>query len=111
LTAPALAALVGLVETGTINTTGAKSVFEVLVDTGGDPATIVKDRGLAQVSDSGVIETLVDKAIEANPQSVADYRSGKKAALQFLVGQVMRESRGKANPPMVTQLLAGKLGD
>ncbi len=110
LRAPALAALVGLVEAGTINMTGAKTVFEVLVDSGGDPATIVRDRGLAQVSDTGVIETLVDKAIETNPQSVADYRSGKKAALQFLVGQVMRESRGKANPPMVAQMLAGKLG-
>ncbi len=110
LTAPALAALVGLVDAGTINMTGAKTVFEVLVDSGGDPARIVKDRGLAQVSDTGVIETLVDKAIASNPQSVEDYRSGKKAALQFLVGQVMRESRGKANPPMVAQMLAGKLG-
>ncbi len=110
LTAPALAALVGLVDAGTINMTGAKTVFEVLVDSGGDPATIVKDRGLAQVSDTGVIETLVDKAIASNPQSVEDYRSGKKAALQFLVGQVMRESRGKANPPMVAQMLTGKLG-
>jgi aspartyl-tRNA(Asn)/glutamyl-tRNA(Gln) amidotransferase subunit B len=110
LSASALAALVGLVEAGTINMTGAKTVFEVLVDSGGDPARIVSDRGLAQVSDTGVIEALVDKAIETNPQSVADYRSGKKAALQFLIGQVMRESRGKANPPMVAQMLAGKLG-
>ncbi len=110
LTAPALAALVGLVDAGTINMTGAKTVFEVLVDSGGDPVTIVRDRGLAQVSDTGVIETLVDKAIASNPQSVEDYRSGKKAALQFLIGQVMRESRGKANPPMVAQMLAGKLG-
>jgi len=110
LTPSALAALVGLVEAGTINMTGAKTVFEVLVDSGGDPVTIVRDRGLAQVSDTGAIETLVDKAIAANPQSVEDYRNGKKAALQFLVGQVMRESRGKANPPMVAQMLAGKLG-
>jgi len=110
LTATALAALVDLVDVGTINMTGAKTVLQVLVDSGGDPATIVRDRGLAQVSDTGVIETLVDKAIAANPQSVADYRNGKKAALQFLVGQVMRESRGKANPPMVAQMLAGKLG-
>jgi len=109
LTATALAALVDLVDVGTINMTGAKTVLQVLVDSGGDPATIVRDRGLAQVSDTGVIETLVDKAIAANPQSVADYRNGKKAALQFLVGQVMRESRGKANPPMVAQMLAGKL--
>jgi len=110
LTPGALAALVGLVDAGTINMTGAKTCFEVLVDSGGDPARIVESRGLAQVSDSGVIESLVDKAIEANAQSVADYRNGKKAALQFLVGQVMRESRGKANPPMVAQLLMDKLG-
>ncbi len=110
LTAPALSALIGLVDAGTINMTGAKTVFEVLVDSGGDPVTIVRDRGLAQVSDTGVIVTLVDKAIASNPQSVEDYRNGKKAALQFLIGQVMRESRGKANPPMVAQMLASKLG-
>jgi len=110
LTPVALGALVGLVEAGTINMTGAKDVFEVLVDSGGDPATIVRDRGLAQVSDAGAIETLADQAIAGNPQSVADYRGGKKAALQFLVGQVMRQSRGKANPPMVMEMLKSKLG-
>ncbi len=110
LKAAALAALVGLVEAGTINMNGAKAVFEVLVDSGGDPATIVSERGLAQVNDTGAIESLADQAIAGNPQSVADYRNGKAAALQFLVGQVMRLSRGKANPPMVMDVLTRKLG-
>ncbi len=111
LTAASLAALVGLVDAGTVNMTGAKRVFEVLVDSGGDPATIVRERGLSQVSDVGAIETFVDQAIAGNAQSVADYRNGKKAALQHLVGQVMRMSRGKANPPMVMGMLRRKLGE
>ncbi|HAS82298.1 MAG TPA: Asp-tRNA(Asn)/Glu-tRNA(Gln) amidotransferase GatCAB subunit B [Verrucomicrobia bacterium] len=109
LTAAALASLVGLVDKGSINMTGAKTVFEVLIDNGGDPARIVNERGLAQVSDGGAIESLVDDAIVANPRSVEDYRNGKKAALQFLVGQVMKQSRGKANPPMVMEILMRKL--
>jgi aspartyl-tRNA(Asn)/glutamyl-tRNA(Gln) amidotransferase subunit B len=110
LKAAALAALVGLVEAGSINMNGAKTVFEVLVDSGGDPATIVKERGLVQVNDTGAIEALAEQAIAGNPQSVADYRNGKAAALQYLVGQVMRLSRGKANPPMVMEVLTRKLG-
>lgn len=110
LSPDALAALVGLVDAGTINMTGAKTVFEVLVDSGGDPARIVSNLGLVQVNDAGAIETLVDQAIAGNQQSVDDYRGGKKAALQFLVGQVMRQSRGKANPPMVMDMLTRKLG-
>ncbi len=111
LTAESLAALVGLVESGTVNMTGAKTVFEVLVDSGGDPATIVSDLGLAQVSDTGAIEAFVDQAIAENEKSVNDFRSGKQAALQHLMGQVMRMSRGKANPPMVIKMLMCKLGD
>ena len=65
---------------------------------------------MSQVSDSGSIEAFVDQAMADNPQSVEDYKSGKKAAAQFLVGQVMRLSRGKANPQVVGQILATKLG-
>lgn len=109
LTPEALAALIGLVSNGTINSTAAKQVFEVLVDRGGDPVAIVKERGLAQVSDSDSIEAFVDEAIAANPKSVEDFRSGKTAAAKFLVGQVMRLSRGKANPQLVGSLIEKKL--
>ncbi len=109
LTAPALAALVALLEAGAINMPAAKKVFEVLVDKGGEPDRIVQDLGLAQVSDAAMIEALVDQALAAYPQSVEDYRHGKKAAAQFLVGQVMRLSRGKANPPIVMALLTARL--
>jgi aspartyl-tRNA(Asn)/glutamyl-tRNA(Gln) amidotransferase subunit B len=110
LTPEALAELVMLVDAKTINMTSAKTVFEVLVDRGGDPRAIVESEGLSQVSDSGSIEAFVDQAMADNPQSVEDYKSGKKAAAQFLVGQVMRLSRGKANPQVVGQMLATKLG-
>jgi aspartyl-tRNA(Asn)/glutamyl-tRNA(Gln) amidotransferase subunit B len=110
LTPEALAELVMLVDAKTINMTSAKTVFEVLVDRGGDPRAIVESKGLSQVSDSGSIEAFVDQAMADNPQSVEDYKSGKKAAAQFLVGQVMRLSRGKANPQVVGQMLATKLG-
>ncbi len=110
LTPQSLAELVGLVDKKTINMTGAKEVFEVLVDSGGNPANIVKDKGLVQVSDSGAIGTFVDQAMEENPKSVEDYRNGKVAAVKFLIGQVMRLSRGKANPQLVEKMISDKLG-
>jgi aspartyl-tRNA(Asn)/glutamyl-tRNA(Gln) amidotransferase subunit B len=109
LTPEALAELVKLVDAKTINMTGAKEVFEVLVDSGGDPHAIVKEKGLLQVSDSDAIGEFVDQAMADNPQSVEDYRSGKTAAAKFLVGQVMRLSRGKANPQLVGQMIADRL--
>jgi aspartyl-tRNA(Asn)/glutamyl-tRNA(Gln) amidotransferase subunit B len=105
----ALAALVDLVDTRAINTTTAKSVFAICFEEGGDPRRIVEERGLRQVSDSGAIEGFVDQAIAANPKSVEDYRAGRTAAAQFLVGQVMRLSRGKANPQMVLELIKSRL--
>ena len=82
----------------------------MLFERGGDPAAIVDEQGLAQVSDAGALEALVDQAIAENPKSVEDYRGGKKAALQFLVGQVMRLSQGKANPRAVNGAAAGQAG-
>jgi len=105
-----LAYLIKLVEKKTVNMTGAKEVFEVLIDSGGDPATIVEDKGLVQVSDVGEIEAFVDQALADNPKSVEDFRNGKTAAVKFLIGQVMRLSRGKANPQMVSQMISEKLG-
>jgi aspartyl-tRNA(Asn)/glutamyl-tRNA(Gln) amidotransferase subunit B len=69
-----------------------------------------KARGLAQVSDSGALEAFVEQAIAGNPKSVADYRAGKQPAFEFLVGQVMRFSKGKANPQRARELLKAKLG-
>ena len=71
--------------------------------------TIVKDLGLEQVSDAGAIEALVDEVLAANPQSVADFKAGKEKAIGFLTGQVMKKSRGKANPPMVQKMLREKM--
>jgi aspartyl-tRNA(Asn)/glutamyl-tRNA(Gln) amidotransferase subunit B len=110
VTPEALAALIGLVEKKTINMNGAKEVFEVLVDSGGDPASIVQDKGLVQVSDASELEALVDQALADNPKSVEDFKNGKTAAVKFLIGQVMRLSRGKANPQMVSQMISEKLG-
>ena len=105
-----LAEIIKLVESKAINMTGAKQVFEVVLETGGKPSDIVEEQELAQVSDSGALEALVDQALAENPKSVADFRNGKTAALKFLMGQVMRLSRGKANPQMVNKLISEKLG-
>ncbi len=100
-----LAELISLVEDKTINMTTAKEVFAIVCESGTAPGEIVKERGLAQVSDNSAIEALVKQAMDENPKSVSDYKNGNKAAVQFLVGQVMRLSKGKANPQMVVGLL------
>ena len=105
-----LAELIALTENKTINSNSAKDVFAILLRDGGRPKDIVKEKGMAQVSDQSAIEAFVEQAIAENPKSVADYREGKKAALQFLVGQVMRFSRGKANPQMAAERLKATLG-
>jgi aspartyl-tRNA(Asn)/glutamyl-tRNA(Gln) amidotransferase subunit B len=109
VTPAALARLIELVDEGRINSPTARQVFTVLSETGGDPAAIVEERGLAQVSDDDELARLVARAMQENQGSVADYRKGKKAALQYLVGQVMRASRGKANPGVAARLLAARL--
>lgn len=109
MTPEALAALVSLVDKNTINSNTAKEVFAEMFDNGGDPAAIVEAKGLSQVSDTGAIDAFVDQAMQQNPKSIEDYRKGKKAAAKFLVGQVMRLSRGKANPQLVAELIAKKL--
>jgi len=93
-----------------LNMPSAREVFGVLFAQGGDPEAIVKERGLVQVSDAGALERMADQAIAENPKSVADYKAGKKPAIQFLVGQVMRLSKGKANPQVAMDLLTRKLG-
>ncbi len=105
----AIVELVNLVESKTISSAAAQQVFAEMFETGKSPATIVQEKGLAQVSDTGAIEKFCDDAIAANPSSVADYKNGKVAALNFLKGQVMKLSKGKANPNLVGEILERKL--
>lgn len=105
VTPAALGKLILLVQSKAINRNKAKDVFAILTEKGGDPEAIVREKGWTQVSDSGVIDGFVREAIEANPSVVRDYLDGKKAALQFLVGQVMRLSKGKANPKLASERL------
>jgi aspartyl-tRNA(Asn)/glutamyl-tRNA(Gln) amidotransferase subunit B len=109
VSAEALAALVNLIDDGTISGKIAKTVFAEMIASGKAPAVIVKEKGLVQVTDTGAIDAFVRQAIEDNPGVVAEYRSGKGKALQYLVGQVMKGSRGKANPKMVVEALKAKL--
>lgn len=111
VTPGALARLVKLVEAGTVNTTTAKEIFAALFEKGGNPDDLVKEKGLTQVSDSCAIEKLVAQAISENAGSVDDYRKGKKASLKFLIGQIMRLSKGKANPRVVAEVLQRRLDD
>ena len=105
----ALLELIGLVEAKTISSSAAQQVFTEMFETGKSPATIVQEKGLAQVSDTGAIEKFCDEAIAANPNPVADYKAGKLAALNSLKGQVMKLSKGKANPALVGEILERKL--
>ena len=105
----ALLELVALVEAKTISNSAAQTVFAEMFATGKAPAAIVQEKGLAQVSDTGAIEKFCDDAIAANPGPVADYKGGKLAALNSLKGQVMKLSKGKANPALVGEMLERKL--
>jgi len=101
--------LVDMIENKTISGSSGKEVLNWMHGTGQSPAAIVKERGLAQVSDTGAIEKFCDEAIAANPAPVADYKAGKLAALNSLKGQVMKLSKGKANPALVGEILERKL--
>jgi len=101
----AIGELVNLVEGGQISSRIAQEVFVEMYNSGTNPAVIVEEKGLLQVSDSGELEQMCRDAIAANPGSADDFRNGKAAALNFLKGQVMKASRGKANPQMVGELL------
>ncbi len=110
ITPQALSGLIKLVESHAINGAAAKTIFAILFEKGGDPAQLVGQLGLAQVSDTGTLEAFVRQAVDANPKSVADFKAGKEAAFKFLMGQVMRLSKGKANPQIVQDLLKRQLG-
>ncbi|MEI8288971.1 MAG: Asp-tRNA(Asn)/Glu-tRNA(Gln) amidotransferase subunit GatB [Verrucomicrobiota bacterium] len=105
----ALLEIVALVEARTISSSAAQQVFTEMFATGKAPAAIVQEKGLAQVSDTTAIEKFCDEAIAANPAAVADYKAGKAAALNSLKGQVMKLSKGKANPGLAGEILERKL--
>jgi aspartyl-tRNA(Asn)/glutamyl-tRNA(Gln) amidotransferase subunit B len=105
----AILELVNLVEAKTISSSAAQQVFAEMFATGKAPAAIVQEKGLAQVSDTGAIEQFCDEALAANPKFVADYKAGKVAVLNALKGQVMKLSKGKANPALVGEILERKL--
>ena len=109
MTPAALAALVKMSAAGTINGPTLKELLPEIFEKGGDPEAIVKERGLGAVSDTGALEAFVDQAIAANPGPVQDFKNGKKAAAGFFVGQVMKLSKGKADPKIVGGLVAKKL--
>ena len=110
LSPAALAAIVKLIDAGTIGGPGAKQVLEEAFRTGAEPAAVVQAKGLAQVSDEGAIEAAVDRVLAASPSEVERYRGGNAKLMGFFVGQVMKETKGKANPAVVNALLKKKLG-
>lgn len=100
-----LAKLIGLTETGTINNTVAKEVFELVFDKDIDPEQYVEENGLKMVGDEGALRGTIEEIVAANPQSVADYKGGKQKAIGFLVGQTMKAMKGKADPGAVNKIL------
>ena len=107
-----LAKLSKMAESGIVSATAANSIFEQMAQTGNDPEQIAQQQNLIQKSDAGELESFVDEVIAANPQAVADVKSGGKKsqkAMGFLLGQVMQKSRGQANPKVVSQIFAKKL--
>ena len=109
LTPEGLGKLISLIEKGTISSKIAKKVFKDLIEKGGDPEQIVKDKGLVQISDEGELRSIVSGILDENEQSIEDYKNGKDRALGFLVGQVMKATKGKANPPMVNKLIVEEM--
>ena len=108
--AEALGELIDLISDKTINGRIAKEVFEAMLETGDAPGKIVADRGLKQVTDTGAIEAAIDAVIAANPDKVAEYKSGKEKLFGFFVGQVMKAMAGKGNPGIVNEIMKQKLG-
>ncbi len=109
VSASALAGLISRIKDNTISSKIAKTVFEAMVNGEGSADAIIDSKGLKQVTDSGAIEQLIDTIIAANPKQLEQYRSGQEKVFTFFVGQVMKESKGKANPSQVNDILLNKL--
>ncbi|MCF6799263.1 Asp-tRNA(Asn)/Glu-tRNA(Gln) amidotransferase subunit GatB [Priestia megaterium] len=105
LTPEGLAGMIQLIQEGTISSKIAKKVFKELIENGGDAKKIVKEKGLVQISDDATLRKFVTDALDANHQSIEDFKNGKDRAIGFLVGQIMKASKGQANPPMVNKIL------
>lgn len=105
LTAEGLSGMIKLITDGTISSKIAKTVFAELISNGGNAEEIVKSKGLVQVSDSGQLLSWVNEALDNNPQSIEDFKNGKDRAIGFLVGQIMKASKGQANPQMINKML------
>jgi aspartyl/glutamyl-tRNA(Asn/Gln) amidotransferase, B subunit len=110
ISAESLGRLLDLMADGTISGRLAKDVFEIMAETGDDPAKIVEERGLRQISDTGAIDAAVAKVVADNPKQVEQFRGGNEKVIGWLVGQVMKATQGKANPQTVNELLRRKLG-
>ena len=104
-TAQRFASLIKLIDGGTISNSIGKKVFEEMIESNKEPEEIVKEKGLMQISDESAIKEVVDRVVAANPQSIADYKAGKDRALGFLVGQCMKELKGKGNPQIINKLV------
>jgi len=104
-----LVELLGFLERDEISNLAAKSVLAEMLNSGSSPAKIIKEKNLAQISDTGLLGARVDAVIKANPKSVQAYKDGKDNALMFLVGQVMKATGGQANPKLVQEILKRRL--
>ena len=103
------AEFVDLIHTEKLSSRGAKDLLPEMVRTGGDPHQLMLDKALSQMSDEGDLGGIVDKVIEANSEAVTKYKSGNENTLQFLVGQVMKETKGAGNPQVAAEILKKKL--
>ena len=100
-----LAGMIKLISDGTISSKIAKKVFKELIEKGGDANDIVKAKGLVQISDEGTLREFVTASLDSNPQSIEDFKNGKDRAIGFLVGQIMKQTKGQANPPLLNKIL------
>ncbi|MFF2755011.1 Asp-tRNA(Asn)/Glu-tRNA(Gln) amidotransferase subunit GatB [Psychrobacillus sp. NPDC058041] len=105
LTPSNLSGMIKLISDGTISSKIAKKVFKELADNGGEAEEVVKAQGLVQISDEGALREIVTTTLDANPQSIEDFKNGKDRAIGFLVGQIMKATKGQANPPLVNKIL------
>jgi aspartyl-tRNA(Asn)/glutamyl-tRNA(Gln) amidotransferase subunit B len=101
---------VALIERGTISGKLGKTVFDEMFATGKDPETIIQEKGLVQISDTGALEAIAQEIINANPKEAADYRAGKTKVMGFFVGQLMKQTKGQANPQLANEIFQRLLG-
>ncbi|GKU84499.1 Asp-tRNA(Asn)/Glu-tRNA(Gln) amidotransferase subunit GatB [Niallia sp. NCCP-28] len=109
LTPENLAGMIKLIENGTISSKIAKVVFKELIEKGGNAEVIVKEKGLVQISDEGALLKIIGEALDNNPQSIEDFKNGKQKAIGFLVGQIMKATKGQANPQILNKLLVQEI--